>query len=425
MKKNKSFREKIQDKVLSFIPDGKIRVEAAIRSEKKSKGTSVIIKESPKIFEAKTLKDWKDAIAIATDPENPDSLFIAELYDHLLLDAHTVSVIDSRIYRVARSKFVLLNASGEEVPELKELLERPFFEQFVKYALMSLFTGVKVIELFELDEALELVKSTVIPMAHINAKKGIILEEPGQDKGIAYKEGQNARFFIQIGEDNQIGRLADLAPLILAKKLAKGYWLDYIEKYGVAPVWISTDNMTTDRQDELLEMGLKMISNSVGVVQGSEKIEIGQTPSTDSYKVFHEFIKVVNSEISKGVLGQDGTTDNKDASGTYGSLKILQEVANDRHESDKLFIQYLINKILIPKLVTISSFYSPLNGVTFDWDESEEMSNTEYVDRAISLLGAGFELDTEIIAERSGMPITGFTAKQEPTDPKVDPKKKS
>jgi hypothetical protein len=419
----RTFTDKIIDKVLSYIPDGRVKVEAALRGEKKGKSTSVEIKKQPKIFEAKTLQDWKDAIAIATDAENPSLLFIDELYQHLLLDAHLVSVIESRIFRVLRSKYVLLNANGEEVPELKPLFERPFFEQFLKAALMSLFTGVKVIELFELDENLELIKATVIPMSHINPKKGLILKEPGDDNGTPYREGALSRFFIQVGENNDLGILADLAPLILAKKLAKGSWLDFIEKFGIPARYVITDNMTVDRQDELLQMMLDMVSNHVAVIQGNEKIEIGDTPDTDAYKVFDEFIKRVNSEISKRILGQDGTSDNKDASGTYGSLKILAEVANDRHESDKLFAQYIINKILIPKLLLISSFYSPLNGVTFSWDESEEMSNTEYIDRAISLMGAGFELDTDIIGQRSGMPITGFkqTALGEPGPPKPNP----
>lgn len=426
MNTNKTFRSKIEDKILSYIPDGRIRLESALRTDKKSKTTSVPLKTSPKLFEAKTIKDWKDAIAIATDSENPDFLFIADLYDHLLLDAHTVSVIESRVYRVLRSKFLFIKESGEEVPEVKLMFERPWFEQFLRASLMSLFTGVKVLELFELDENLELVKTTQIPMAHLNTKKGFILEEPGADKGTPYRDGAFSRFFIQIGEDDQLGMLADLAPLILAKKLAKGSWLDFIDKFGIPARYVTTDNMTVDRQDELLKMMLEMVSNHVAVIQGNEKIEIGDTPDTDAYKVFDEFIKRVNSEISKRILGQDGTTDNKDASGTYGSLKVLQEVANDRHESDKLFAQYVINKILIPKLLNISSYYSPLNGLSFDWDNSEDLSNNEYVDRAEKLLNMGFELDTDIIAERSGMPVIGFNKPNTTVDPKIAaPKKKS
>jgi phage gp29-like protein len=215
--------------------------------------------------------------------------------------------------------------------------------------------------------------------------------------------------------------LADLAPLILAKKLAMGSWLDFIEKFGIPPRFVTTDNMTTDRQDELLEMMLAMINNHVAVIQGTEKIEIGDVPRTDAHKVFDEMISRLNSEISKRILGQDGTSDNKDASGTYGSLKVLQEVANDRHESDKLFAEYIINKELIPRLVSLSSFYAPLANLRFNWDETDEMEKGTLVDKAVALTQAGFILDHEVLATKSGMPIIGFKAATDPTPPEEDP----
>lgn len=229
---------------------------------------------------------------------------------------------------------------------------------------------------------------------------------------------------MQIGENSDLGILADIAPLILAKKLAMGSWLDFIEKFGIPPRFVTTDNMTIERQEELLQMMLEMINNHVGVVQGSEKIEIGDVPQTDAHKVFDEMISRLNSEISKRILGQDGTSDNKDASGTYGSLKVLQEVANDRHESDKLFAKYIINKELIPRLVQLSSFYKPLENLIFDWDESEEMEKGAMIDKAVALTNAGFELDHEILAEKTGMPIIGFQKASEPAK-EQDPKKKS
>lgn len=421
---NKSFKDKLTDIALSLIPSQRIKLEAANRGEKKGKTISAEIKRSSILFQAKTLKDWKNAVALATDPENPSFLFLADLYANLKLDSHTMSVIESRIYRVLRSKFVIVNEAGDQVPELKTLFERPWFEEFLKQALMSKFTGVKLLEIFHVDEVLELYKTYAFPMEHVNPKKGLILKEPGDETGWDYRSGVLERFYMQVGEDSDLGMLADLAPLILAKKLAMGSWLDFIEKFGIPPRFVTTDNMTTERQDELLTMMLAMINNHVAVIQGTEKIEIGDVPRTDAHKVFDEMISRLNSEISKRILGQDGTTDNKDASGTYGSLKVLQGVANDRHESDKLFAQYIINKQLIPRLITLSSFYSPLANLRFDWDESEDMEKGAMIDKAVALAGAGFLLDYEVLATKSGLPIIGFKAANDGTPPAEDPLKK-
>ncbi|KQC30188.1 phage portal protein family protein [Flagellimonas eckloniae] len=407
-----SFKEKLQDRILGWLPEDKIRVQMAKNDKSRKGGTKnrpTEIKRQPKAFQVKTLKDWKDAVALATDPENPNLLFLAELYENLLLDAHTHNTIETRIYRVLRSKFKLVNESGGENEELKVLFESPWFEQFLRHSLWSMYTGPKVIELFEVDELLELTKATLIPMEHTNPKKGFILKEPGDETGWPYKDGNLSRYYLQVGEDDELGLLNQLTPLILAKKLAMGSWLDYIEKYGIPGVWITTDNMTQERADELLEMGLQMISNHVGVIKGNETIALGELPKTDAHKTFQELISVINSEISKLILGQDGTTDQKDSTGTYGSLKVLAEVANDRHESDKLFVKVIVNKHLIPRLIEISSFYSGLSGHRLEWDESYDMPNSEYIDKVVSLTQAGYVIDHEAVSQKTGIPITGFS----------------
>lgn len=409
---------------MGWIPEDKIRVQMAKNDNGRKGGSQkspTEIKRQPKAFEVKTIKDWKDAVAIATDPDNPSLLFLAQLYENLLLDAHTHNTIETRIYRVLRSKFKIVNESGDENEELKVLFESPWFEQFLRYALWSMYTGPKVIELFHLDDILELTKATLIPMEHTNPKKGIILKEPGDETGWPYKEGNLSRYYLQVGEDLSLGLLNQLTPLILAKKLAMGSWLDYIEKYGIPGVWITTDNMTQERADELLEMGLRMISNHVGVIRGQEQITLGELPKTDAHKTFSELISVINSEISKLILGQDGTTDQKDSTGTYGSLKVLAEVANDRHESDKLFMKAVINKQLIPRLVELSSYYSGLSGHRLEWDESYDMPNSEYIDKVVSLTQAGYTIDHEAVAQKTGIPITGVDRSAAGTEPKGGP----
>ncbi len=104
----------------------------------------------------------------------------------------------------------------------------------------------------------------------------------------------------------------------------------------------------------------------------------------------------------------------------------MQEVANDRHESDKLFVQNVINKQLLPKLAQLSSVYSQLAGLEFDWDESEQLNNAEYLDRVVKLTQAGFSIDPEAVAERTGIPITGIASQTEPApEPDDGSKKKS
>lgn len=380
------------------------------------------LERSNVLHDAQTLKKWKEAVLIATDPKEPNYVALAELYRNLMLDGHTVSNIESRLLRVQRSKFVLKNDKGEEVSDHKYLLERPWLEQFIAAALGTKFTGFRVLELWDLNGNLELKKCGIIPIEHLDPIKGRILKEPGSTTGWEYTKGALVNNYIPIGEAEELGMLADLAPLILAKKLSMGSWLDLIEKFGVPAILANTANLTTDRGQELFDMLMGFKNNHVAVLQGDETFKLVESLKNDPHRVFNEMIKRINSEISKRILGQDGTTDNKDASGTYGSLQILQSVADDRHESDKLFVQYLINTELLPRLPLISSVYAPLQGLSFDWDNSEDMDSSAFISNVVQLTQAGFVIDHEAVAEKTGIPITGI--KEQKQTILLDQKKK-
>ena len=414
------FKDKLIDRLLGWIPDNRIKMEAEIRAEGRLKIPSGKIKRSSTIFVPQTHRDWINAIATATADE-PELAPLAELYKNILLDGHLRATIDNRIHRVLRSRFLIRSANGDENDQLAKLLQRPWFEHFIREAMMSIFTGVKVIELFDIDKELELERITPIPMEYLRPDKHMVLYEPYGTQGYPYDKPPYNRFYVQIGEDRDLGLLAQLAPLVLAKKLSMGSWLDYIEKYGIAPLFITTDNPTTKRQEELFKMAQEFFSNSFVVLLNGEHVEVGKVPSTDTYNVFDAMIKRINSEISKVILGQDATTTNKDSKGTYGSLKVMQEVANDRHESDKLFIQYIINKKLLPLLANLSSKYTGFADAVFEWNQSENLDNGTYLDRVIRLKQAGFEIDPDAVAERTGIPIIGIQA---PEGPNPDGKKK-
>ena len=173
-------------------------------------------------------------------------------------------------------------------------------------------------------------------------------------------------------------------------------------------------------------MMANMVSNHWAVLKGNEKIEVMNSTGTSSYEIFDKHIERRNSEMTKRVLGQDGTTD-AGAKGTYGSLKVMQEVSDDRHEADKTDLKYLINNELFWRLLLISPAYSQLKNYRFEWDDSKEMSSSELVDMVGKLSTAGFEVDIKFITDKTGIPIVGLKQETLPVPP-VDPgtqKKKS
>jgi hypothetical protein len=386
---------------ISSASDDAILIEARRRGGKDKDPLTGKLATNALSLSRKGLKEWKAAVTAATDPENPDFTMLEDLLNQLLLDGHLMSCIDSRILKVEQSPFKLVGADGNTNEEATIMLQNEWLTNWMRYALMTKFTGATVLELWELDEEGDLNTVSKIPKQHINFLKKLILKNPGDVTGWQYVESEYETYYMQIGRNEDLGMVTDIAPIILAKKLAIGSWLDFIEKFGVPPRWVTTDREDDTRLNELFEMMQAMISNHFAVLRGKEKIEIAQTPNTDAHNVFNEMIERMNSEISKRVLGATGTSDEKSY---VGAALVHQDVANDRHESDKRFIKNLINNELIPKLALLSPRYAGLTGLSFQWDDAKEMSATEIIE-SVAKLGTQFEFDVEKLAELTGLPI--------------------
>lgn len=400
----KAYKTYVEDRVLKNTDPLKLKAVSAALN--KSESVSRQLETEAVTMQSKNLAEWKTAIMLATDSENPDRSSLRTLYENLLLDNHLASVIDSRILYCQRSTFKIVNDSGEENEELSKLFERTWFEELVRLILMSRFQGTTLIELFDLDLLGELDEVNEIPLGYFNPGKGIITKTAGDSKGWDYKEGSLANYYIQVGKDKDLGMLAQVAPIVLAKKLGIGSWLDFIEKYGVPPLFITTDREDDARLNQLFEAAQNFKSNHFMVGRGNEKFEVPSITSNNPSGAFDPLVERANSEISKRFLGGTGLTDEK---GFVGSVEIQFKLAKDRFESDKLMIKNVMNKMVIPRLIKLSGIYSGLNGQTFIWDNAEIRTSIETAE-LVDILGNKFDVDPEWVEQQTGVPILGLKA---------------
>jgi hypothetical protein len=389
---------------------------------------SNIILPKSKTLSVQTIKKWKDALILAQLAENANRKPYIELCDSILLDSHLASVIESRVLKIKQSKFKLVDASGKSNPEINKLFEQPWFNSFIYHAIMAKFRGTTVVELWDLNpETMELANVNFIEQENLIPDKGLIVKENGDEKGYSYKEDPLKPYYIQIGKNKDLGILKDVAPDALTKKFAKASWAEFVEKYGIPPRWVTTDSYSESRENELADMMANMVSNHWAVLKGNEKIEVMNSSGASSYEIFDKLIDRMNSEMTKRILGQDGTTD-ANAKGTYGSLRVMQDVSDDRHAADKTDVKDVINSELIWRLQLISPVYGVLKNYTFDWDDSKEQTTAELVDLISKLSAAGFQPDIAFVTDKTGIPITGMKTDALPVPPAPDPsaqKKKS
>ena len=363
-------------------------------------------KRTADILSAKEIRDWRLAVATATNPEDPRREPLMRFYRSMMLDSHLMSVVDTRILRVQRSSFMVADENGNENEELTDLLRRPWFEELIRLVLMSRFQGTTLIEMFDLDpDTMEMTTVTEIPQSNFIASKGIVIKEPYDTKGVSFVDEPLGSYYLQVGGSFDLGMFHQLAMPIIAKKLSLGSWMSYIDKYGVPPIFFITDRMDTARRDELFEMGQNFRQNMFAVLQGNEKIETPSLSDTNAHQTFISLIdEFCNKEISKRVLGGTSTTDEKSF---VGSAEVQERVAADRYEADKQLFGYIFNAKIRQRLVKISPVYRDFERHTLVWNNQETLDINGYID-AVSKLSASYEFDIDEIRARTGLPVTAI-----------------
>ena len=351
----------------------------------------------------KNIDDWKIAVMSATDPDDPRRGLLYRFYQSLYMDEHLQTTIDNRVLPVQQSEFRMVDKNGNENEEATRLLKRPWFHELIRICFLHRLQGVSLADISHLDDNMELSDVEEIPMSNYIPQQGIILHEESDTTGWSYKDGALAPYYVQFGNPWALGMLNELAIIILAKKLGLGSWMNYIEKFGVPPVFVISDRQDKKRLDELYNMMLDFKSSMFGVLAGQERVEYGKETTGNTTNAFLPLEERCDDQISKRLLGQTGTTKN----GPYeGTAEVHERVEKSRHESDKMIFQFYFNYIIIPKLVKISPVYKPLENLALEWDDTETLSITEYIE-AINKLAYTFEFDYEEVAKRTGLPIIG------------------
>ncbi|MEA4981407.1 MAG: DUF935 family protein [Paludibacter sp.] len=389
----------IEQVVINRISNTRLFGEYYKRTDKAS---PIDWSKQPQNYTAKTIEDWMSAVLAATNPDDPRRGLLMRFYNSLKLDLHLMSCVDNRILPIQCAPFKFVDKSNNENTDVHELFERPWYIDLVKLVCMHTFEGTKIIEMIKLNDKLELAEVKEIPQSNFLAERGFILKEEYDTKGVEYKTGVYANYYVQIGNDYTLGLFNEIAMIVLAKKLGLGSWMSYIAKYGVPPLFIITDRMDDTRLKELHNMAMSFRSNHFVILNGNEKVELPKDSNTDGYQSFMNLNNFGDSQLSKRILGGTGITDEKSF---VGSAELHERMLKYRIQVDKLIFKFYMNEEIIPRLVKLSSIYAPLANLKFDWDETETLTLAQKI-QAVKDLAPYFNFDPEKLALLTGLPIT-------------------
>jgi phage gp29-like protein len=340
---------------------------------------------------------WRSAMLQAESLDFPNRTELYRLYKDVVLDSHLTSLMQTRKYQVLQNDYKVCDNAGNEVEDKTELINQKWFYDFMNLALDSKFYGFSLIQFGRIErnifESIDLV-----PRQYVKQEFDIVVETPSAITGENFLQAKYKQWVIGVGEKRDLGLLAKAAPLVLWKKGAMTAWAEYAEMFGT-PIRIgktsARDEVTRSNMEGLLK---NMGTSAYGVFDIEDTIELIESRSTDAFEVFNQMIDRCNSELSKLILGQTGTSDEKSF---VGSAKVHERVMSMYGEADEIFLENIFKYQLIPLLNAQGLGFENLK------IESEEEDKFSYEEKAkidLELLKY-YKIPTEYIEEEYGTPV--------------------
>lgn len=296
--------------------------------------------------ERQDIKKWREAIQSAESVERPNRYRLLQIYNDVVLDAHLSSLIEARMNAILASEFTV--TKNGIVDEAKtQFLKNKWFYDFIKYSLESKYYGFSLIQ-FGWDANRNVFNDlNVVPRQYVKPEYGIVCDVWAEE-GVSYLSGKYEDWTLGIGDRFDLGLLLKACPLVLWKKGAQATWSEYIQVLGL-PIRIGkTESRNPADRDRMAQMLKNIGSSAWGVFDLSDEIQLVENKTIAPHEIFDKMIERCNSELSKLILNQTSTSDQKSY---VGSSEVHERVMFQVNEADLIFIENIFTYQLVPFLI--------------------------------------------------------------------------
>ena len=347
---------------------------------------------------------WRRAWMYAANIDNPDRRKLLDIYRDSMADNHLSGCIEQRTNMALAKSFKLVDAGGKPVGDATELLNAPWFKDFLRLSLESIYWGHSLIELgnpVDCNGKLEYDSVTLINRKHVIPEYGRVIKTEGDvwQSGIDYRNDPvYTPWLIEVGKPTDLGLLLKVSQQCISKRNILAFWDTFAEIFGM-PLRIAKITSRDDNDKALAEDSLrKMGAAGYGVLSTDTDIEIVEAAKGDTYNVYDRRIDRANSEISKAIIGQTMTIE--DGSSLSQSQTHLT-VFNNIVESDCDMLRDVINCQLLPRMARHGF---PVDELRFEWDYAIDYTPEQQIAYEQMLLN-NFEIDPKYFIEKYGVPV--------------------
>lgn len=302
-----------------------------------------------------TLNDWKSSVEAAWSENNPNRTDLADIYKAMTsYDSQTITAINQRKLLTMQGEIGFYNEDGSINEEATKLIKSPsgaikmWFRDFLSMSLDSIFWGYELIAIDYINGNIVVKK---IPERNIIPREGVILRDAAygnsESNSIYFNEGKIDLITCKIsytGDLNDLGLLSGVAPYFFSK--VTGAWKQHADKFGMLTRVLKTNSENKSK----LSASYNFLKNQVRgnfIVLGKEDQLTFEGDTRTDVTMYSSLNSYCDASISKIILGQTSTTDEKSFAGSAG---VHQDILNSIIKSDREFLESVVNDQLIKKL---------------------------------------------------------------------------
>jgi hypothetical protein len=313
---------------------------------------------------------FKIAVESAESVVYPNRFLLCQTYQNVVLDGQIQSAMLQRKMRVMASQFMLVDKAGETDEEKTSLLTQQWFYDFLELAMESIFWGYSLIE-FQPIVNDEFKGVELVPRIYVQPELSIVKPTTASYTGVNYTEKPYSNWCIGVGKPKDLGLLMKCAPYAIWKNNAMGAWAEFAEVFGTPLRMGKTNVRDEDTRKNMENMMRNWGVASWAVFDTDDTVELLSNTRTDAFNVYDKMVERCNSEISKIILGQTGTTDEKSYS---GSANVHENILKVVTKMDMIFMTNVVNNQLLPMMRNLGF---QLDNLSFKFDETENISLIE------------------------------------------------
>jgi len=362
---------------------------------------------------SKSISQWRTAVESAEDLDNPDREELIQMYKDFIDDYQLFATMQARTTKAVSGAFIIYDEKGDkDEEEMAKFIDPkgfplPWFRKFMTIVEEAKFYGWEAIQLGDvIDDRFngveKIPEQNLVPCKDAMIKDHSMSYQEGSENVIYFEEDPQDTWIVRVGSKIDLGLINKCAPYIVWKGVF-GNWSQHASIFGMPMRVGTTDLADTERKQNLINAFESVTGGAQWMIKDPlDEIElIERSGSADPHNIYGMLIEKCDQAISKIILSQTGTTDEKAFS---GSANVHENTEDGVIFSDKLDIAAVVNEQLIPRMKKIGMI-SDSKKIFGSWDFSEKMTIEQWSKVFLTLSQAGFSAPASEVTRVTGIEI--------------------